>query len=354
MIDYKHDTKNIRLIVSKSAGAAWPAWLEKFQGNIYQSIEWAETRLSVHSSPLYFHWIDDNGHAVGIAVGIEIWSPIRYVGRFSKRLDLEAYPVAQGNDVALTRSMIKQIVNFARREGFCSIAIQSYGTSVMVPDMAQLGFETMPRIEFVLDLTMSDDELWNRLSEHHRRKIKKANKHGMILEEFCTLDAMRKFRKLQECSSDRRLQRGENIGLLDNIYVEDIGKKYFEKNLGRVYLLSHKNQAVSGAFVSIYAGRAYYVYGGSSDEGFQMNAPALLFWKIFSRCRDLGCREFNLGGVPAFSANKEAQSHGLYRFKDGFGGRQVKCLSGSVENLRPVRAALVTVAKKGWNLWKSW
>jgi lipid II:glycine glycyltransferase (peptidoglycan interpeptide bridge formation enzyme) len=344
----------MRLIVSKFAGAAWPAWLEKFQGSIYQSIEWAETRLSVHSSPLYFHWMDDNGHAVGIAVGIESWSPIRYVGRFSKRLDLEAYPVAQGNDIALTRSMIKQIVNFARREGFCSIAIQSYGTNVMVPDMANLGFETTPRIEFILDLTMSDDELWHGFSEHHRRKIKKADKHSLILEELCTVDAMRQFRRLQIISSDRRLQRGENIGLLDDTYYEDIVKRYFEKNLGKIFLLIYENEAVSGALVSLYAGRAYYVYGGSSDTGFQMNAPALLFWKILSRCRDLGCREFNLGGVPASSVSEEAQSHGLYRFKAGFGGRQVKCLSGSMENLRPIRAALVKVAKKGWNLWKSW
>jgi lipid II:glycine glycyltransferase (peptidoglycan interpeptide bridge formation enzyme) len=136
-------------------------------------------------------------------------------------------------------------------------------------------------------------------------------------------------------SRERRVKRGEQIGLLDDVQFEELGRGYFDKNLGRVFLMLNDDEPVSAAFVSIYAGQALYVYGGSSDEGFNLDAPGLLFWHIFARCRELGCREFNLGGVPASAVNKESQSHGLYRFKAGFGGRQVECLSGSVENLNP-------------------
>lgn len=343
----------MRLVVSKSVCVEWSGWFKKFKGNIYHSSEWAETRYSDHSHPLFFHWLDDNNCCLGIAVAIKSWSTIPYIGRFSTRLDIETYPAVRDGDVDLTRSMIKQLMGFAKKGGYRRLTIQSYGTPIMVPDMAHLGFTTTPRIEFILDLTMSETELLKRLSEHHRRKIKKAKKYGLSFEEFCTLDAMRRFRNLQVCSRDRRMQRGEYTGMLDDAYYEDLGKSYFEKNLGRVFLMTHENQSVSGAFITIYEGRAYYVYGGSNDEGFKMDAPALLFWKIFSRCRELGCREFNMGGVPASAVNPEAKSHGLYRFKSGFGGQRVMCLSGSANNLSPIHSALGAVVKKGRNIWKS-
>lgn len=336
------------IIVSKSAGPEWAGWHEHFQGNVYHSIDWAETRLLVHSDPLYFHWRDDNNTCLGIAVGIERRSPARYLGRFFKRLDFETYPAAQDNNVELIRSMIRQLADFAKEGGYGSLTIASFGSPVMVPDMDRLGFVTTPRREFILDLTIPEGELWRRLSEHHRRKIKKAGKHGLLFGEACTMDAMSQVRKLHENSRERRLKRGEKLGMqADEASFMAMGKNYFNKGLGRIFFMTHENRVVTAAFVSVFAGKAIYVYGGSSQEGFQIDAPALSFWKIFSRCRDLGCKEFNLGGVPASSKNPEDQAHGLYRFKAGFGGREVACLSGEAENLRPLLGTLQNAVKRG-------
>lgn len=343
----------MRLIVSKSVCVEWSGWLEKFEGNIYHSSVWAETRHSCHSHPLFFHWLDNNDCCLGIAVGIKHWSPVRYIGHFFKRLDFESYPAVQGNDVDLTRSMIKQLLKFAKDGGYRSLTIQSFCANVMVSDMDQLGFVTTPRIEFILDPGIPEEELWKRLSEHHRRKIKRANRHGLLFEEACTIDAMREIRKLQMMFRDRRMQRGEYFGTVNEDYYEEMGKRYFDKNLGRVFFMTHEKQVVTTAFVTIYAGKAYSVYTGSSEEGFRLDASALLFWKIFSRCRELGCKEFNIGGVPDSAVSPESQSYGLYRFKAGFGGRQVKCLSGTAENLQPLRCKLATIAKRGLKAWKS-
>jgi|GEM_PF-2033430 len=340
------EARTLRLVVSDSAGPEWQGWLEKFQGNIYHSTQWAKTRLSTHRYPLFFHWLDNNDRCVGIGVGIKSWSPVRHIGRFFKRLDFESYPAVQGNDSDLAGSMIKQLLNFAKEDGYNNLSIQSYMAKIMVPGMDRLGFVTTPRIEFILDLTTSEDVLWKRLSEHHRRKIKKADRHGLLFEEACTLDAMRQLQKLQASSRDRRMQRGEYLDMLDETHYEEMGKSYFGSDLGRVFSMTREDRAVSTAFVSMYADKALYVYGGSSREGFEMDAPALLFWKLFARCRELGCEELNLGGVPASAVNPESQSHGLYRFKAGFGGRQVTCLSGSAEKLQPIRSRLASIARK--------
>jgi lipid II:glycine glycyltransferase (peptidoglycan interpeptide bridge formation enzyme) len=242
--------------------------------------------------------------------------------------------------------MLKQIVEYARLKGFLSLSIQSYLTNIAIDEIEQLGFISSPRIEFAIDLTRSNDELVKCYSSHHRRKLKKAHKHNLVLKEANTMEGMRDLRRLQIQSRDRRMQRGEFIGMLDDSFYEEVGKKYFRKKLGRVFLMTQGDQAVTAAFVSIYAGRGYYVYGGSSDDGFKMDAPALLFFNIFARCRELGCREFNMGGVPADAVNPESPSHGLYRFKAGFGGKQINCLSLSIENLRPRINSIIRIAKK--------
>jgi len=338
--------QNLQLVVSNEAGPEWSDWLKTLNGNIYHSSQWAETRRTATSRPLFFRWRDDSGVTRGIAVGIESQSTFPVVGRQFKNLELGTFPAAGSSRDCLIQDLITQLLDYSKAAGHSSLAVQSYYADSRCLKSDQRGFEAAHRLEFVIDLTLSEEQLWRNLHTNHRRKIGKARKHGLKFEYASDLEAMREFRKLQVQSRDRRENRGEHIGTMDDSYYERFGRAYFERDLGRVYFLTHGGTAVSGAFVSMFAGKAYYVFGGSSDEGFSMDAPALLFWEIFSHCCSLGCHEFNMGGVPAAAMDKGAQSHGLYRFKAGFGGQQVPCTSLTAENLQPRRDWLIKMARK--------
>ena len=338
----------MQLEVEGTAGTEWAQWIERFEGNIYHSQEWAEICRSDYVSPLFFRGLDEQGRCVGIALGIERRSSRPVVGRFLKRLDFETFPAVQANDAQQTCQMISMLVEFAKTRGYRGLTIQSHYAGVTIADLDQVGLTVMPRVECIVDLTRSEDERWKQLSSHHQRKIKKAGRHELVMEEVCTVEAMQELRRLQIGSRDRRAERGEHFGLQDEAYYEQMGRGYFERNVGRLFLMRHEGRAVSAAFVSIYAGRALYVLGGSEPKGFELDAPALLFWKLFSRCAELGCREFNLGGVPASAADPESLAHGLYRFKSGFGGRQVQRVTGTLENLQP---SFNSLAKNMKDLW---
>jgi hypothetical protein len=338
----------MRLEVERSAGPEWIKWIEQFEGNIYHSPEWAEICRSEHVVPLFFRGLDEEGRCVGIALGIERRSSRPVIGHFSRRLDFETFPAILGNDALLTSRMISLLVEFAKTGGYRGLTIQSHYAGMAVADLDRLGLMVMPRIECIVDLTRSEEERWKQLSTHHQRKIKKAGRNGLVLEEVCTVEAMLELRRLQIGSRDRRSARGEHFGLQDAAYYEQMGRRYFERNLGCLFLMRHEGRAVSAAFVSMYSGRALYVLGGSEPKGFELDAPALLFWKVFSRCVELGCREFNLGGVPASAADPESLAHGLYRFKSGFGGRQVQRVTGTLEDLHPSFNALARNMKNLW------
>jgi hypothetical protein len=338
--------ERMQLSVSQTTPDRWVDKIRQFSGNLFHSREWADTRLSGCSRPLFFELRDEQGSCHGIAVGIESWSPARLVGRFSSLLEFETYPVVTDDRPDLVQAMVRRIVAYGKQKGCRRVAFQSYLSRTSIPQSGALGLHIEPRLEFVLDLSLSDSQLLGRFNAHHKRKIKKALKHDLQFKEAADMDAMQQFRRLQVDSRDRRLSRGEDMTIMDDAYYETLGRKYFAVNLGKVFTLNYQGRPVSAAFVALYAGRALYMYGGSSDLGFEKDAPPLLFKYIFARCRELGCREFNLGGVPAEAENTEAPSHGLYRFKAGFGGAQIRCENAYADNLNPRRDMFVSLAKR--------
>jgi hypothetical protein len=295
---------------------------------------------------LFFELRSDTDECCGIAVGIESWSPVPLIGVFSRQLEFETYPAVSRDRGDLIKTMLRQLVAYAKKKGCRRVAFNSFLTRAMVPGIKSLGLNTKPRVEFVLDLSLPDNELINQFNTHHKRKIKKALKHKMEFNEASDSIAMRQFRRLQVQSRDRRLQRGEDMAVTGDAFYEALGKKFFAANLGKVFMLTYQGQPVSAAFVALYDRRALYMYGGSSDLGFENDAPPLLFKYIFQRCRELGCQEFNLGGVPAEAESPEALSHGLYRFKAGFGGAQIPCENAYADNLNLRRDTFVRLAKR--------
>lgn len=336
----------MRLQIDRSPGAEWLQWIKQFEGNIYHSLEWVETWRSDRASPLFFRGLDEQGRCVGIALAIERHSSRPIVGRVLKRLDFETFPAVQGNDIECARVMINRIVEFAQAGGYRGLTMQSHYSGIPLSNLDGLGLVATPRIEFLIDLTMSENDRWKQLSTHHQRKIKKASRHGLVFEETHSIEAMRELHRLQVSSRNRRVERGEYFGLQDEAYYEQMGRRYFAGNLGRLFLMRFEGRPVSAAFISIYSGRALYVLGGSEPKGFELDAPAVLFWNVLNRCVELGCEEFNLGGVPASARDSQSVAHGLYRFKAGFGGRQVMRVSGKNETLRPSLKGLVNKVKR--------
>ena len=338
----------MRLDVDRAARAEWAQWIERFSGNIYHSQEWAATWRSDYAQPLFFRGVDEQGRCVGIALAIERHSSRPAIGRFFRRLDFETFPAVRANDPDLARAMIGKIVEFAKAGGYRGLTLQSHYSDVPLSHLYHLGLVAAPRIEFIVDLTRSEGGRWKQLSTHHQRKIKKAGRHGLMFEEACSVEAMQELRRLQIGSRDRRVERGEYFGLQSEAYYEQMGRRYFEGNLGRLFLMRFEGRPVSAAFISIYGGRALYVLGGSEPKGFELDAPAALFWNVLSRCVELGCREFNFGGVPASAQDPQSVAHGLYRFKAGFGGSQAARVSGTLENFQPGLNGLLKTVKRFW------
>jgi lipid II:glycine glycyltransferase (peptidoglycan interpeptide bridge formation enzyme) len=82
---------------------------------------------------------------------------------------------------------------------------------------------------------------------------------------------------------------------------------------------------VAAIFLFMFAGRAYYVYGMSRDAHREKMPTYLLQWEAMKRAKAAGCTIYDLWGAPE-TFDESDSMWGVYRFKEGLGGRVVRTL----------------------------
>jgi lipid II:glycine glycyltransferase (peptidoglycan interpeptide bridge formation enzyme) len=85
------------------------------------------------------------------------------------------------------------------------------------------------------------------------------------------------------------------------------------------------HEPVAGLFLFMFAGRAYYVYGMSRDAHREKMPTYFLQWEAMRRAKSAGCTVYDLWGAPE-TFDESDSMWGVYRFKEGLGGRVVRTL----------------------------
>ncbi len=187
------------------------------------------------------------------------------------------------------------------------------------------GYETRERYEFLLDL--SEDRL-AACKGSHRRKIRQAEKAGVEVAEETGDDSVEMLRRLQGHTQARRQDRGEDMSLPGAAQYRTLARTLVALGGGRLIVGRKDGEPVSCILIGVGGPRAYYLMGGTSPEGFRCNSASLVMWRAIELLTAAGVEVLNLGGVSAESEDPESAGHGLYRFKDGWGGERVSCHNG--------------------------
>jgi lipid II:glycine glycyltransferase (peptidoglycan interpeptide bridge formation enzyme) len=98
-------------------------------------------------------------------------------------------------------------------------------------------------------------------------------------------------------------------------------------------------QIVSAGLFTLFNGLVYHTLSGHSTVGTEAQAPTLLLWETIKRYRGEGAKRFNFGGCSASAIEEGSPEHGVYVYKNAFGGECIECTSGR-KVLRTVRYGL--------------
>jgi lipid II:glycine glycyltransferase (peptidoglycan interpeptide bridge formation enzyme) len=135
----------------------------------------------------------------------------------------------------------------------------------------------------------------------------------------------------------------EDFGMLYKMYAETsvrdsfvIRNEEYYKTVWKLFMDSNEpacepliaeveGESVAAIFVFYFAGRAYYVYGMSRNLHREKMPTYLLQWRALKRAKARGCRVYDLWGAPDMF-NESDSMWGVYRFKEGLGGKVVRTL----------------------------
>ncbi len=194
------------------------------------------------------------------------------------------------------------------------------------PESRLRGFIPSPRHiqpprTVVVDLRGSEDDILARMKQKTRYNIRLAAKKGVTVR---TWDDLPGFHKLMQITSAR-----DGFGVHSLDYYRRAYSLFHPAGMAELLVAEYAGQPLAALMVFVRDGRAYYLYGASSDAERNRMPTYLLQWEAMRWARARGAQEYDLWGVPdadedTLETRFETRSDGLwgvYRFKRGFGGQ---------------------------------
>ncbi len=181
-----------------------------------------------------------------------------------------------------------------------------------------------PQRTLVIDLRPSEDEILAAMKQKTRYNIRLAEKKGVTVKLSDDLDT---FNKLMQITGKR-----DQFGVHSSAYYRKAYELFRPLNRAQIFTAYYNDQPLATLMLFMLGERAWYFYGGSSNEERNRMPTYLLQWEAMRWAKAHGATHYDLWGVPdedeeTLEANFENRNDGLwgvYRFKRGFGGKLIR------------------------------
>jgi len=319
--------RELRWVVASQCPRGWRALVERCGGSLFHSPA-GLAAAAPPGTPLFAE-LYQGDDAAGLAAGVA--SPCRF-GLKPRHFYFPTVPavVEPSQREAALAALVEQL----RARGAVDIQFDSYDGSWQPEPRA--GASARDRLEYVVRLQGSRDELAPRCSKHHRRHMQRGEREGWVLRTLDGEPARDLLAAVQREASARASERGDPFAaaLPDVVLTSPEGSSPWGITTWSAW---HDQTPLVAALVGWANRRAFYLIGGSTPAGYARDAAQWLHWRIMCALADMGFTHYNLGGTPVSAVNSGDPAHGLHRFKTGFGADVVSCRSVGW-TLRPAHA----------------
>ena len=323
-----------------------------------QTYEWGQVKAKYGWSPLYAVWTTDGKFSVlkatdhwslntdnCVAAALILKRQILRNG-FAARLSilyLPKGPLLDWTNEALRNRVLDDLQSFARKQGAIFLkmdpdvvlgtgipnnqddALDNGGQAVM-SELKRRGWGyASDQIQFkntvLIHLNPSEEEILGRMKQKTRYNIRLAERKGVSVR-VGTKDDLPMLYKMYAETSVR-----DGFVIRDEGYYQTVWNLFMNSSdpTCEPLIAQINGEAVASIFVFYFARRAYYVYGMSRDAHREKMPTYLLQWEAMRRAKAKGCSVYDLWGAPDVF-NESDSLWGVYRFKEGFGGKVIRTL----------------------------
>jgi lipid II:glycine glycyltransferase (peptidoglycan interpeptide bridge formation enzyme) len=285
-------------------------------GHVWQSFGWREVESARGWIPVRLMAEDAGGGVVATAAGAKKV----IAGRWAI-LDVAWGPVldfANGN-AAVVVECLKQ---YARENGVAHLRVNPEAAADEAEGLLrEHGFAPATplwryRQTWRIDLSQSAEQILANMESKTRRLIGRAQRDGCTASCANSAEDFEAFLSLYRDTARRRNRSGWS-----NVALEAVWRL---PRLRQLVVGYRDGRPYHALLLHTFGDRVWQGFSGSSGS---IRAPGqLVNWTAIQWAREHGYRDYDLGGKPLAPERREAD-HGIYRYKRGFGGREVRVAS---------------------------
>lgn len=192
---------------------------------------------------------------------------------------------------------------------------------------------------FVLDLSLAESELLNRMHSKTRYNLRVAQKHNVTVREDNSDTAFAQYLALNEETTSRQGFYAHN-----KTYHQTMWATMRAAGIARLFTATHEGKVLAAWIIFCWNTTIYYPYGTSSRQHREVMAPTLLLWEIARWGKSHGYTSFDLWGALGESPDPNDPWFGFHRFKQGFNPRLVQFAGSFDLIINPALYRLYTFA----------
>jgi lipid II:glycine glycyltransferase (peptidoglycan interpeptide bridge formation enzyme) len=164
-------------------------------------------------------------------------------------------------------------------------------------------FKVSPGYTYIVDLELSEESIWKRMSNERRKNITKGRKDGLNVRKS---DDFGIIRALVLKTFSRQSKK------LNQFYLDKILFEFSTSINSFAFVTYQNNQPIACSFCIYDAHTAYYILGGYDNEMKHHGAGAISMWEAIKYSKEIGIKYFDFEG----SMNPQIE-----KYFRGFGGQ---------------------------------
>lgn len=286
------------------------------EGNIFQTPEMYNVyKRTKNYEPIAIAVLDESGQILALTLAFimkEFESPL---GIFTARAIMQGGPLWVNNDEGkeAVRILMLNYDKIMKRKAIYTQIRNIWEISKINDLFNEIDYKYEDHLNYLIDLKMTEEDLWASLSKSRKRGIRHAIKNNITVEEMNEKKMIPILYEIFEETHKRIRVPPVDISIFYAVY--DI---LYHKNMAKFFLVKHNNEYIGGRIVLLYKKSVYAWYRGSKPEFMNLYPNDLIGWDTIERFHKYGYHILDLGG-----AGKPGVKYGVRDFKKQFGGQLV-------------------------------
>lgn len=359
----------VKYKLSNYRPADWDRILLKLQNShLLQTWEWGAIKSKYGWRSEQLVW-SMNDRIVAAAMVLKRTLQIPYIRNFVNIIYIPRGPVLDWRDLELSSQVLIDISDYAKINrglfvkidpdviGMSPLSDKSYSYGKAIKNLLEAKDWKFSRdqIQFqntlVINLTPTEEELLGNMKQKTRYNVRLAARKGVNvriggIEDIELLYKIYAETALRDSFTIRNKEYYSDVwgSFIKNTSDGKINDSAQEANLLPVaepLIAEVDGEPVAAVIIFRYGRKAWYLYGMSRELHREKMPNYLLQWEAIRRAKETGCHTYDLWGAP----DKFIESDplwGVYRFKEGLGGKVVQHIGAWDLPIRPVLYSLYT------------